>query len=126
MTDTRGAAALMLVLVLTAFVVLLMSGVMLRGVDDLEIGFSQQMSFAVMQSAESCVEEAFLRLQRDSAYTGGVVNVGEAACTIAITGTPCGTCVIAVDATAHQLTRSLEIGVDVTGSSIDITSWEEK
>jgi hypothetical protein len=125
MTDTRGAAALMMVLVLTAFVIILVGSVMLRGVDDLENGFSEQLSSDVLHSAESCMDEAFIRLSRDNNYTGGTLEVGEASCTIAVSGTPCGTCTVTVDATGEGFTRSLQSVVDVFIADVDIVSWEE-
>jgi hypothetical protein len=125
MTDKRGAAALMLVLVLTAFVLILVSSLMLRGVDELENGFSKQLSSDLMGSAESCVEEALLRLTRDNSYAGGTLEVGQASCAIVVSGGPCGSCTIQVDAEGLDHTRSLQVGVTVSGSMIDLTSWEE-
>ena len=123
--DQRGAAALIVVVILLAVSALIVSSTALLGLDDLEIGYSAQLSGDVLLSAESCAEEALIRLSRNNSYNGGSLTVGEAQCTITITGEPCGACTIDVEATAENYTRNIQVGVTVSGSSVDVTSWSE-
>lgn len=123
--DERGAVALIISIVMLAVVTLVISATAFSGLDDLDQGFAAQKSEDILLSAESCAEEALLRLSQDSSFSGTSLQVGEAACTITVTGTPCGTCTITAAATGEGYTRNIQVGVTVSGGSIDITSWEE-
>ena len=123
--DERGAAALMIMVIILAVAVLLVSSTAFIGVDDLEIGFAEQAGSHALIAAESCADEAILRLSRDNTYVGGSLIVGESTCTVIVTGVPCGSCTIAVTSARDSFTRRLEVGVDVSGSDVVITSWEE-
>ncbi|MBT5808681.1 hypothetical protein HOI18_05410, partial [Candidatus Uhrbacteria bacterium] len=62
--DERGAAGLMMVIVMSALVVLIVTSVAFTGLDDLDIGYSEELSNDILLSAESCAEEALIRLSR--------------------------------------------------------------
>ncbi len=125
MNDERGAAALMVIVIILAVAILVVSSTALTGIDDLEIGFSHSAGSRAVLSAQSCAEEAMLKLSRDNSFVGGTLAVGEATCTMIVTGTPCGACTIGVESTQDTFTRSIEVDVTVTGSQVDITSWRE-
>jgi hypothetical protein len=116
----------MVMVIILAVGILIVSTTALIGVDDLEIGFSQEAGSHALLAAESCAEEAMLRLSRNSSYSGGTLLVGESTCTIAVTGVPCGACTIDVASTRDYFTRNIQVGVTVSGSSVDITSWAEQ
>lgn len=116
---------LMVIVILMALVFLVVSRTAFRGIDDLEISQSTTQSSHAILFAESCVEEALLRLSRDANYVGGTINFEQTSCSITITGTPCGTCSITVVANENDFVRNMEVGVVVTGTEIDITSWNE-
>lgn len=124
-TNKRGAAALVAIIIITALVVLISVSYAFIAIGNLEVGFAKQKSGDVVLTAESCVEEAMLRLSSDNTYSGGSLTVGDVACTMTVTGTPCGSCTIDVAATSSGFTRNIQAGVTVSGSSVDITSWEE-
>lgn len=124
--NERGAAALIVIVVILSVGILLVSTTAFIGVDDLEVGFSQQAGGHALLSAESCAEEAMLRLSRNASYTGGTLAVGESMCTITVTGTPCGSCTIDVASTRDTFTRNVQVQVTVSGSAVDITRWEEE
>lgn len=124
--NERGAAALTVFLIILAVSVIVVSTTALIGVDNLSVGFSQQASSDTILSAESCVEEAMVRLSRDENYAGGNLTVGDTSCSIAVTGTPCGSCTIDVEATGDSFVRNIRAGVSVTGSTVNITSWQER
>jgi Flp pilus assembly pilin Flp len=124
--DERGAAALTVFVIILAVSVVIVSTTALIGVDNLTIGFSQQVSTDMILSAESCVEEAMVRLSRNNSYAGGSLTVGDAQCTIAVTGTPCGACTIDVEAVGNAFTRNIRAGVTIAGSTVNITSWQER
>lgn len=123
--DQRGAAMLMVIVILMALVFLVVSRTAFRGIDDLDISQSTTQSSHTVLFAESCVEEALLRLSRDANYAGGIITFEQTDCTITISGTPCGTCLINVVANENDFVRNMDVGVVVTGTEIDITSWNE-
>lgn len=123
--DTRGAAALIVMVIILGVSLLVVSTTALIGIGNLSIGFSTQASSGDVLLAESCVEEALVRLTRDNSYTGGSLTVENATCTISVTGTPCGACTVNVSTTENDFTRRIRAGVTITGSNADITSWEE-
>lgn len=124
-TGNEGAAALLAIIIITALIVLISISFFLVAAGNLEVGFSTQRADDVIISAEACVEEAIFRLSSDNTYSGGSLTVGDVACTIAVTGTPCGDCTIDVEASAVGFTRNISAEVTISGSTADITSWEE-
>lgn len=123
--DERGSAAIIVTIITLAIAVLVISVTALIGLDDLEIGRSSLSGGNAILSAESCAEEALIRLSRNNNYSGGVLAVGETVCTIAVLGTPCGSCVIDAQASDGVYTRKIQVGITMTSSNVDITSWEE-
>lgn len=123
--NQQGAAALTVLLIVMAVTLIVVSTTSLIGLDNLSTGFSQQVSSSLVLSAESCVEEARLRLSRDNTYSGGTLSVGDMQCAILVTGTPCGSCTIDVEASANQFVRKIRSQVTVTGSNVNVTSWQE-
>lgn len=123
--DERGAAAITVMIIIVAMAMLVVSSTAFVRIDDLDMGYSTGVSGDALLSAESCAEEALIRLSRDSSYSGGSLEVGIATCTISVTGTPCGNCTITVEAIAQDYTRNVQVGITITGGAIDITSWSE-
>lgn len=123
--DERGAAALTVFLIVLAVSIIVVSTTALIGVDNLTIGFSQQTSSELVLSAESCAEEALLRLSRENTYAGGTVTIGDGQCDITVAGTPCGNCTIDVEATEKNFTRRIQVTASVVDSTIDILTWKE-
>jgi len=125
MNDERGAAAIIVTIIMLAVAMLVVSTTALIGLDDLDTGYASQTSNDSILSAQSCVEEAITRLTRDSSYTGGTLDVGGSQCSVSVTGAPCGSCTIQVESVKEQYTRKLEVDVTLTGSTVEITNWEE-
>jgi len=124
--NQKGAAALMIVIILTALIVLIVSFSQLAGMDILEFGFSAKTGQDVLMVAESCSEEAFLRLSRDANYRGGTVTVGNTVCVISVSGTnPCTECEIVAEATGNGFTRTIRTEIRLENEDLLITDWEE-
>lgn len=94
------------------------------GLGDLRSAFADTQSERAFEAADSCVFEAMLRLERDSAYVGGSLSVGSASCTIAVSGTG-GSRTIAVTATAATAVRKLNVQVSLVGGAATIADWNE-
>ncbi|MBI4713857.1 hypothetical protein HY771_01595 [Candidatus Uhrbacteria bacterium] len=123
--DERGAVALIVMVIFMAVLVLVVSRVALTGLDELAANQSAQIGTTTILSAESCAEEALLRLSRDNSYAGGSLTVGEVACTISVSGTPCGSCTVDVTASASNYTRRIQADVSVTGPAVNVVNWKE-
>jgi Tfp pilus assembly protein PilX len=123
--DKTGGAALITIILLLAFLTLITASVAYRGLSDAEVGASTRYGTTAILAAESCAEEAMLRISRNANYSGGTLDVGDTQCTINVSGNPCGSCTIDVTATGQNLTRRLQVDVTRSGNNINITSWEE-
>lgn len=115
----------MVFLIILAVSIIVVSTTALIGVDNLTVGYAQEASSDLVLSAESCAEEALLRLSRDNTYAGGTLTFGDGSCEIVVTGTPCGTCTVDVASTGNSFTRNIRVTADVAGSMIDILTWKE-
>ncbi|MEK7451891.1 MAG: hypothetical protein AAB664_00985 [Patescibacteria group bacterium] len=123
--NQKGAAGLIVMMILLAITSLIIGGFMFFGVDDLETGYAKWRSDESILSAESCAEEALLRVKRNASYTGGTLNVGNSTCTIAIVGSPCGTCTVNVSSVTGPYTRRLQTTMTKSGSLMTLSTWQE-
>ena len=124
--NQKGAAALIVVIILTALIILIVSFGRVVGMDSLEFGFSAKTGQDVLIAAESCTEEALLRLSRDASYRGGNLSIGDTICTITISGTnPCTECEVNAEATGNGFTRTIQAQVLIEGEDVVIKHWEE-
>ncbi len=123
--DERGAAALIVIVILMAVLVLVVSRVAFTGLDELSANQSAQLGTTIILSAESCAEEALLRLSRDNTYGGGSLTVGDTVCAISVSGTPCGNCTVDVTANSQNYTRRIQASVNVSGPIVNVVNWSE-
>ena len=123
--NNRGAIALIAVVVTTAFMTVMVGTVWLLGANALEFGAGGLVSEKTLLAGESCLEETFIRLSRNSSYAGGSLTIDDVNCTQTVTGTPCGDCEVNVVATHAQNTRRLRANIRMTGSHVDILDWAE-
>lgn len=124
-SDERGASGIIVMMIMLAIVFLMIGGVAFFGMDDLETGYAEWRSSDSVLAAQSCTEEAIVRMKRDSDYTGGNLAVGNSVCSIAIVGTPCGQCTINVTAKTGLYTRRLQTEITKSGAVVTITSLKE-
>lgn len=123
--NQKGSAGLIVVMITLAIVSLIIGGVMFFGVDDLETGYAEWRSTESMMSAESCADEALLRIKRNASYTGGTLIVGNSTCTIMVVGTPCGACTLNISSVTGPYTRRLQAAMTKSGSLVTLSSWKE-
>lgn len=127
--DQRGFATLTTAVIIFFVTLALALSVQFAGIGELQTGFQNNLSSQGFSLADGCLEEAMLRLRRDSAYTGGTLNVGDDSCTIVVTGAG-GTRTITSTATINSVVvREIEAEISIsatpTGNLVTITSWEE-
>jgi len=66
-----------------------------------------------------------MRLKWSSSYTGGTLDFGKGSCIIGVVGSG-GTRTIHTTSTVDTLIRKIEAGITISGSTVTITSWQEK
>jgi len=120
----HGIVSIATTMVIFAVTLVIAVSVQFVGVGELLMGYGEQQSEQAFQLADSCVDEALLRLKRNSAYTGGSLSGGSASCTITVSGSGSSR-TVSVTATAGDSVRALTVGVALSGSSVSITSWSE-
>jgi len=76
-----------------------------------------------LENAQSGVENALLRLERDSAYTGETLPLADGTATITVSGTDPVT-IVSVGYAGH-LVRTITVTAGVSGSIITVTNWSE-
>ena len=122
--NQQGIVSIATTMVVFAVMLIIAVSVQFMGVGELLMGYGEQESERTFQFADSCVDEALLRLSRNSGYTGGSLSEGITSCTIAVSGAG-STRTIAVTATTGDSVRALTVGVSISGSTVTITSWSE-
>jgi hypothetical protein len=121
----NGSAGIMVIMILFAIASLVIGGITVIGVDDLETGYASWKSSESMRVAESCAEEALLRIKRNASYTGGTLQIGNTTCTMTVVGTPCGTCTVSISAQSGVSTKHLQTTLTKSGSLVTLTGWQE-
>jgi hypothetical protein len=89
-----------------------------RSVADVENGIN------VGQLADSGAENALLKLERDSNYSGETYTLNGATVTIVVTGSTTKT----IDSTvvSGDFTRKVEVLANYTNNVLSVTSWKEQ
>jgi len=119
-----GAIALITVVVVGFVTLLLALSISLAGFGELKMGFQEGKSAQVYYVAEACMEEAGLRLKRDSNYSGGSLTVGDKSCTIVISANG-GERTVTATAGFDNFVRKIEMVVSIVPRGLNVTSWKE-
>lgn len=124
-----GFVALTSVLVVSALVLFVATSISLLGIGEAKSSHDYYKGNETLKIAEGCMEEALLRIRKDSSYsgTGSTITIGNGACTISISGTGADrTATIEAEISGQPLYRKrLEVNLKVTGNSVNIISYEE-
>jgi len=122
MINRPAAMLLTTVLIMGAAALTISLSLALRGIGELDMGFSENQSKETLALADGCVQEALLRLSRNAGYAGGVVSVEDGSCTITVTSA--GTQrTISVNATIDRWTRKITARVDI--ASMTLIDWKQ-
>jgi len=85
-SKTRGAIALITMVVLGAVVTIIVTSTIILGVSSRQNALHLNQSSVVFIKADGCLEEALLRLNRDDAYGGDTYEIGDMECEISVSG----------------------------------------
>jgi hypothetical protein len=122
-----GYIAFMSILVVSAVALAISLSISLLGVGEAKNSLDFKKGQETQKIAESCVEEALIRLRDDSIYLGGSLNVGNGLCTINISGTGINRQIDVVgqiDGTPGYF-KQIEVNVEILGNSINVLNWSE-
>jgi len=120
----------MTVLIISVIALSIGVAVALLGSNELIFGLTAEQSHSLLQQADGCAEEAYLRLKKDPAYTGGSIPYADGTCTVVVTGGG-STRTVTSTLTIGNFTKSVEADVSLQANTagnaegIDVTAWEE-
>lgn len=120
-----GAAALLTVVIVSAAVLVMALGTSLRGVGDLDMGYTAQKGNEALAVADACAEEAIRRLRIESGYTGGTFNIGSGSCILTVSNVSTTYTITSVG-TVGDYTKTVQVVITLNGSSTTVDSWEEQ
>ena len=121
--DKRGAAALLLVVILGVAALLMAVGASRLSLGEIEMGYNAQKGAEAFGVADGCAEEALERLRVDAGYTGGSLPLGGGTCIITVvTG---ANTVIDATGSVGGYHRRIEISLTLNNHIITIFRWNE-
>jgi len=120
-----GYIALIAVLIIVA--VTLSIGLSLNSISigETQSGLLKQQSAQSLAIADSCVQEAYLRLEQDGDYPGGNLNIGQGSCNINVVPQGANDRLITVESDVDSIQRKIESSVTIIGNNIQINYWQE-
>src|SRR5262245_61914347 len=102
----QGAALVGTTIIILAVALILAASVEYLGIGESLMSLAEQQSEQSIEAAQSCLNEAVLRIKNDNSYTGGTLNPGSAACVIVVGGNPPAE-TISITATVGQSVRKI-------------------
>ena len=119
-----GYIALIAVIIILAATLAIGLSLNVLSIGEAQSGLLRQQSVQAFGVADSCMQEAYIRIKRDGAYAGGSLNLGEGSCTITVTSNGSDrTVTVASDVDGIQ--RSLESKVTIVGATLSFQYWTE-
>ncbi|MBU0975446.1 MAG: hypothetical protein ABIE03_00585 [Patescibacteria group bacterium] len=120
--EQSGAALLISLLVISALALVLAVGVNLSAIDDVLRSSQSRYSLRSEAAADSCLDEALIRLKWDVSYSGGNIDMDEGSCSVSVSGAG-SLKSISVSGSAGNSVTELLVEVDLSGTSPIINSW---
>lgn len=130
LTNERGIIALTTVIIIGAIILAVGVSAALVGQTEITLAGQSDREYLARGLASACIDEAMLRLKRNSGYTGGSVPIGSDTCVAAVTGSGSSRTITAT-ATSDVFTKavtvaaSLKSNVAGNASAWHIDSWTE-
>lgn len=124
---TKGSIALITVLVVSIFTLILAVGITETSISTGYQYLNNESENYSYYSAEGCIEEALLRMEQDSSFTGTTVVFDNGSCTVTVTGTNPKTVSIELVSGDYVQNFVSEVAISENGHAINtsLSSWEE-
>jgi len=122
--NQKGYIALIAVLIIMAVTLSIGLSLNILSIGETQSGLLKQQSAQSFAIADSCLQEAYLRIERDNDYPGGSLNIGQGSCNITVV--PQGADrIITVDSDVDGIIRKIESSVTIVGNNIQFNFWKE-
>lgn len=121
--NIKGFIAIIIVLIIAIIATTAAVSVSMFGLGELVGNYTLHQSHDGFDSASSCVEEALIRLRRNSSYIGGTI-VLDSPCTIQI-DTVGNNRTITVQSTSTDAVSNIQAQITLSNGKITINSWQD-
>lgn len=122
--NQKGYIALIAVLIVVVATLAISLSLNLLSIGETQSGLLKQQSAQSFELADSCLEEALLKLKSDDAYTGGSLNIEQGSCTITVVSQGQNR-IVTAESDVNNIKKKLEARVRVSGNTIVFDYWQE-
>lgn len=125
--SNKGFMAITSLLIISAIALSISISMTIVGINAAQNSLSLIKGTQTLKVAESCLEEALIRLKANSAYSGGSLNIDNASCTITITSTGANKTIDITSTTSGppDFVKHIQATARTTGTSINLLNWQE-
>lgn len=129
MKKEKGQIALIAILIISAAVLIVSLAISSIGVNESLMSFDDEQGEQAFLIANSCVDEALMRLKREKAgeepvYSGGTLNFGSNSCIITITSQINSKTIDVTSTVNSKINRKIQAVIQ-WNPSFALTSWQE-
>lgn len=126
-TYQSGFIAFTSLLVVSAVTLAIALSIPSLGLTEVNTSLSYKKSQEALKIAESCIEEALLRLRDTATYSGGTLTVGDGSCTATVSGSGSNRTIISTGTITGppQYIKKIQVTIQRTGNSINLLTWQE-
>ncbi len=95
-----------------------------QSIGELVMSYGDQQSEQSFELAQSCINEALMRVKTNNNYTGGSYVIGSGSCVLSVSGSG-ATRTLSISATVGQSIRKIIANISISATDISITGWKE-
>jgi hypothetical protein len=121
----KGFAALMAVLIIGAVGLVITISLISMGIGTTQATFAIEQSAKAKALADSCVEEALLKIREETFLGSETIFFGSSNCFYEVGNLGVNQRLITSEAVVGTITRRVKVTTDKINNKITITSWEE-
>lgn len=124
----RASISLITLVIISALTLILVTAASISGISNYDQSFNFDSSKIGYYAAESCLEEALLRTERDTAFTTATITLdADTSCSISITGTNPKTITLTADFLDYTQTFQATVQITQSGqiSNNELLTWKE-
>jgi hypothetical protein len=125
--NQKGYIALIALIIISAVTLAIALSMNSLSITETDTGLLRQQSTQAEQAAYSCLQEAYLRLMRNGAYTGGTtLSVPPGSCTVvSVTAPVPADRIVIVAANIGGVQRQFTGRVTISAVGLTAVSWQE-
>lgn len=125
--NNKGYIAFTSILVISAVVLAIAAGVSFMGISEANTFLGFKKGKEALYIADSCIEDALVRVRDSSTYSSGSLNVGDGSCTITVTRAGQNFTIDAEGLIAGppQYRKKIRVTGVKTGYHVNVLTWSE-